>query len=185
MKKIIIISFVMIFALENCTIPANDFTAEGETVTITAKDEYEKFEGELISVSCNTLYCISDYNFKRIEFKDIRKISIERLNGNPMLTHGILFQIIPALLLGTAASMANIDNPEIVFLVAAIPGLITVLISTTTAEKNVEFFPPFVENKINELRKYCRYYQELSDEQIKVLNNNPFYLQKSIERKKK
>jgi hypothetical protein len=182
MKKLIIILFVIVILFAKCSFPSNDFTNEGEKISVIQKNQAQ-YDCELFSVSSNTLYCMLD-TLIEIKFKDIQKISIDRLSGNTMLTHGILFQIAPAILISVAAAIAKAEVLP-VLLITSIPGLLTILISTSTAVPDIEYVPPFDENKINELRKYCRYYQTLSDDQIKTLIQNQKKTQKIIDANRK
>jgi len=183
MKKLVIILFVIVLLFAKCSFPSNDFTNEGEKISVIQQNQIQ-YEGELFSVSGNTLYCMWDTKLIEIEFKDIQKISIDRLSGNTMLTHGILFQSAPAILFSVAAAIAKVEVLP-VLLITSIPGLVTILISTLTDVPDIEFITPFDENKINELRKYCRYYQELSDDQIKTLIQNQKKIQKIIDANRK
>lgn len=183
MKKLIIILFVIVLLLEKCSFPPNDFTNEGEKVSVIQKNQIQ-YDGELFSVSGNTLYFMYNTKLIGIEFKDIQKVSIDRLSGNTMRTHGILFQSVPAVLFSVAAAIAKVEVLP-VLLITSIPGLLTILISSLTDVPDIEFIPPFDANKINELRKYCRYYQTLSDDQINTLIQNQKKMQIIIDANRK
>ena len=163
---------ILSVVLTNCSFPPGDFSNKGERTIVSCDRELLKYDGELLSVSSDTLYLMRDTRLTKLAFKDINKISIDRLSGNTMFWHGIIFQTFPAALLGIAAASSSIDEPFLVFAVTAIPGIITILISSATKEKDVEFTSPFNPETISQLRKYCRHYLELSDEQIKFMMYN-------------
>lgn len=166
MKNIIIISWILIFTLQSCSFPTNDYSMNGEEVTIKLKNGLEGY-GELYSVSTDKVYYLDGMILREINFYDIDSIILDRLSGNPMLNHSIIFQLLPAVLLAVAASIEGV-NPGRVLLIFSLPGLITLASSTDNTE-DVEIKAPFDETKINNLRKYCRYFYSLSDKHIRKI----------------
>ena len=151
-----------------------DFMSEhvGNGIDIILNDKTEHNGLELLFINDDTLYTLKD-NSKIIHFniKDINVITVNGYSDRSWIIGVAAFQVVPAIVMGLAASTINgKEGGGAITAIFLIPAVIEILFFETSTPKSPELKQPD-KNNISVLRKYARYPQELTREQINFIEN--------------
>jgi len=179
MKDIsILVLMVFQICLTGCTGQMFVLKPEGDRAIISTKDGID-FTAELLAVNEDVLYVniisgnhtlgiAHDEILIGFELDNIRDIRIQGYRNNQWVAPWVVFQVIPPILLGIAASMETADAVA-VWAVFSIPALISGTTLGFGGTKNPAFSNDFTPYKISELKKYVRYPMGLNEGQLNII----------------
>ena len=154
-------------------------TVTGESVTVQLHGGSRE-EAELLAVEDSAILClVRDRNLapgsaagagvvKRIPAHSIAAIEVSGFRNNNWWIGVVLFQVLPAIGLGVAASSAGAESGA-VFAVALIPAAFTTILYAATGLPTPEFRDPITGQSLDELRKYARFAGTLTEAQTEEL----------------
>lgn len=176
MKKMLKLHFVFIFALLFFTACASQNTlsvkATGDTAEIVMMRNNAKFIVELLAVQDNSLlfnHSTSNEKIVSANLDDLQRITIKGYTNRKWIIPLVLFEVVPAVLLGVAASQAGVDNPGGVFLISLIPAMINYFVFEISTPNQPKFNNPFSTSDLRTLKKYARFPQGLTPDQLDQL----------------
>lgn len=158
-----------------CTGQKFVLNTEGDRATISTQGGID-FTAELLAVNEDVLYVnvISgnhvlgityDETLIGYEMDSIREIRILGYRNNRWIAPWVVFQLVPPILLGIAASSESAGGLA-VWAVFSIPALISGTTMGLGGTKNPAISKEFTPDKISELKKYVRYPLGLNDGQL-------------------
>jgi hypothetical protein len=180
--RFLLISIILILSLllNSCSAPAFILKHTGDNVIIKMKNQ-SIYKGEFLFLKSDNFYLIPDevhsnnpyapkrYSVSAINLRQIESIVIEGYSDRRWGVPLLVFQATPALILAMVASSVNSDNFAPVLGIGSIPVLLTWLLfegSTPVSPSFNNFGEP---ENLEELKKYSRFPQGLTDSQIKDL----------------
>ena len=154
-------------------------TMTGESVAVQLQDGGRE-EAELLAVEDSAILClVHDRSpgagsaagadvVKRIPAHSIAAIEVSGFRNDHWWIGVALFQVLPAIGLGVAASSADADAAAIVG-VALIPAVLTTVLYAASGLPTPEFRDPITAEALMELRKYARFAGTLTEAQTEEL----------------
>ena len=150
----------------------------GDTATILMLDQRE-FVGEVLAVSDTTIYFNIESGLPDVQVPTVGRIigvhvnalafiEIKGYSNRQWIPALIAFEVIPTLLLGLAAASVDAEASEIM-LIVSIPTVINLAIFAASTPAPPRFERPFTPEKLEELRKFARFAQGLTDAQLEQL----------------
>ena len=154
-------------------------TMTGESVTVQLHGGIRE-EAELLAVEDSAILClVHDRSLearsaagagvvKRIPAQSIAAIEVSGFRNDNWWIGVVLFQVLPAIGLGVAASSADAESGAIVA-VALIPAVFTTILYAASGLPTPEFRDPITSQSLVELRKYARFGGTLTEAQTEEL----------------
>ena len=143
----------------------------GDVAEIVLRND-AKFVAELLAVQDSSVllyFKIGDAKIAGVHIDDLKSITIKGYSNRTWVVPLVLFEFIPAILLGIAAGQVEDVEPLKVFLVASILPILNFAVFEASTPDPPKFEFPFTPKKLDRLYKYTRFPQGLSPEQIKRL----------------
>jgi hypothetical protein len=173
--------FLLVFAILQpaCGSFGSIVTMTGESVTVQLHGGSRE-EAELLAVEDSAILClVHDRSpgagsaagagvVKRIPVQSIAAIEVSGFRNDNWWIGVALFQVLPAIGLGVAASSADADAAAIVG-VALIPAVLTTVLYAASGLPTPEFRDPISAEALMELRKYARFAGTLTEAQTEEL----------------
>jgi len=173
--------FLLVFAILQpaCGSFGSIVTMTGESVAVQLQDGGRE-EAELLAVEDSAILClVHDRSpgagsavgagvVKRIPAQSIAAIEVSGFRNDHWWIGVALFQVLPAIGLGVAASSADADAAAVVG-VALIPAFLTTVLYAATGLPTPEFRDPITAEALMELRKYARFAGTLTEAQTEEL----------------
>ena len=173
--------FLLVFAILQpaCGSFGSIVTMTGESVTVQLQGGGRE-EAELLAVEDSAILClVHDRSpgagsaagagvVKRIPAQSIAAIEVSGFRNDHWWIGVVLFQVLPAIGLGAAASSADADAAAVVG-VALIPAVRTTVLYAATGLPTPEFRDPITAEALMELRKYARFAGTLTEAQTDEL----------------
>lgn len=172
--SVILIVLTLFFSLSfiSCSGSA-DFTGKpiGNSIDITMKDNMGYTDLELLFIFEDTLYTLnSDSKVFPIPISQIDLMSVSGYSDRSWIFAVIGLQVIPAFLMGAAASSVNTDGAWNITGIMLIPAALEFVLFEVSTPGAPTFKNP-LENNIPALKKYARYPIELSREKINIIES--------------
>jgi hypothetical protein len=142
------------------TIRPSVITPQGDEAIIHLNNGSEH-NGELIAVRDSGVYLIIQNKMTSIHFNDIKQIEIP---GYRVTAEQSVPAAIPSLLLQMIILLAASGEDEQMWVMISGISMAVTITLYATAGGELKISAPFSKNRIEELRLYCRYPQELDNE---------------------
>ncbi len=177
--------FLMVIAILQpaCGPSGSIVTMTGESVTVQLHGGNRE-EAELLAVEDSAILClVHDRSLearsaagagvvKRIPARSIAAIEVSGFRNDNWWIGVVLFQVLPSIGLGVAASSADADAGVVVG-VALIPAFFTTVLFAASGLPTPEFRDPITSQSLDELRKYARFGGTLTEAQTEELLRVP------------
>jgi hypothetical protein len=158
----------------------------GDNASVVLRNHSE-FIGEIVAVSDSTVLFNTQpelqspqgsfqQRFVVVQVDDLESITIKGYSNRKWTGAVIGFEVVPAILLGLAAGIADSDITGEVFLISAIPPLLNFIAFEASTPKPPKFEYPITAERLKDLKKYARFPQGLTTEQHKrflQIGNSP------------
>ncbi|MBK8945994.1 MAG: hypothetical protein IPM32_12090 [Ignavibacteriae bacterium] len=184
----ILIFFFMIF-LASCISTKYNISEYGNDAKINLKNG-NIIDCEIVYISDSTItFAMHENSFQNkqlyiakkyysININTINSITIEGLSGEGWEFGVIATQIVPPILLFTAAATQGVDNSALTF-ITAIPGILTALLFMESELEKPVWNQSMEISKLSEIKKYSRYPMNLSEVELNNLISR--YTKKGIQ----
>lgn len=136
--------------------------------------------GELLAVEDSAILCLAGDQgpvgpgttnvgvVRRIPVDSISLIEVSGFRNDKWWIGVVVFQVLPAIGLGVAASSADAESGTVVA-VALVPAVLTTLLYATSGLPTPEFQDPITRESLMELRKYARFAGTLTPAQTEEM----------------
>ena len=173
--------FLMVIAIMQpaCGPSSSIVTMTGESVTVQLHGGIRE-EAELLAVEDSAILClVHDRSLeagsaagagvvKRMPARSIASIEVSGFRNDNWWIGVVLFQVLPAIGLGVAASSADAESGAVVA-VALIPAVFTTILYAASGLPTPAFRDPITSQSLVELRKYARFAGTLTEAQTEEL----------------
>ena len=161
--KVILIIFFGIIILFSCTSQVNVLKPEGETVTITLKNNHN-YDGELFAVNDTVLFFGSQAKLYEIPLSNVSNVYVH----NYSLRKHKLLGSTPSFIIWALPIFVEPNFWKGVWVQTVLAEALTIH-SCFVGDPKVNFSPPLNNKDFDKLQLYCRYSHGLSHEQWKQL----------------
>ena len=167
MKRLIIFRMIIVFFyvfLTSCAPQIKNLRPTGDIVKAVFQNGSE-LNGELLMVSDSCAYILDQNGIHSVNYNQLESITVKGYSNSNWISGIVAFELIPSALMGIAASSADADGGQ-VFLTLSIPTLLNTLIFATSTPPNPKMKHPISETDILNFKKYARFPQGLTPEQL-------------------
>lgn len=174
----IVLLFLIHICWAGCTSQMFVLKPEGDQAKISLSGDID-IRAELLAVNDSILYVkiISggepigvspEESFIGFELDGVSHISVQGYTNKRWILPWVVFQVIPPILLGIAASTVSADGLA-VWGITSIPAVVSGVTMGRGSSKNPVISNEFTPYKISELKKYTRYPLGLNDGQLRKI----------------
>lgn len=160
-----------ILLYDSCAPKIRYLSPMGDNIEIHLADN-NLIRGELLMVSDSEIFVVvaphlictpenAVYELHIVPVHQIQKLTIKGYSNREWRANIVIFELIPAILLGLAAASADLENPMAVTGMASIPTLFSfaLLAGGTPPEPGADY--PITNDQLNGIRKYAHFPYEL------------------------
>lgn len=173
--KLIYAVFILFLMLAGCSSSIKAIKPGGETVEVELKSGRE-MEVELIMVTDSSLLILHTPETRstsslargiyKISLTQLKSVKVENYSNDTWITPVLVFQVVPSVLFTIAAAGEGAELSGAGILILFGPPVLTALLLASSQPPAPGVAEPLIQEHINELRKYARFPNGLSPEQM-------------------
>ena len=171
---------IIIIMLSSCSAPKFALKHTGDIAVVNLKSK-STFSGEFLFVKDNHIYLLLDesqssnpstvkkYSVSSTQINQIESMTINGYSDRSWGTSILIFQVVPAFVLALVGASVDGDNFAPVLGVGLVPVLLSWLLFEGSTPSSPSFENFIEQDNIEELKKYSRFPQGLTNNQLEEL----------------